>query len=361
MTPPPAGALSADITVDRAGFRAVASIEVEPGGRLAVLGPNGSGKSTLLGAIAGLIPISHGSVVLDGRPVEQAGEMRLRPEQRRIGLLDQKPRLFPHLSVGQNIAFGPRARGAGRAETRDVVRTWLSRLGLADRADVAPHELSGGQQQRVAIARAFAAEPRLLLLDEPFAALDAESAPQVRRLLSDELARTGTAAMLVTHDLADAWQLARDCVVLHEGRIIERGSPAELAARPRQTFTARLAGFAVVEGCWTGAALDIGDGILLPARAEGELEPGDAAFAVIAPQDVGTRAHGDASRTGVTAPLVSVSSQAGSLRLEHRSGLAAIAPVAEFAGRALPRVGDAVRFEIDAVIVRRASDGRSPR
>ena len=361
MTPERTGGLIADIAVDRAGFQAVASIEMEPGGRLAVLGPNGSGKSTLLGAIAGLIPISQGSVVLDGRTVEQAGERRLRPEQRRIGLLDQKPRLFPHLSVGENIAFGPRARRAGRAETRDVVRTWLRRLGLADRADAAPHELSGGQQQRVAIARAFAAEPRLLLLDEPFAALDAESAPQVRRLLSDELARTGTAAMLVTHDLADAWQLADDCLVLNEGRVIERGSPAELAARPRQTFTARLAGFAVVEGCWTGTALDIGDGILLPGRPDGAVSPGDAAFAVVAPQDVRVRAHEDARRTGVTASLAAVSSQAGSLRLEHRSGLAAVAPVAEFDGQPLPRVGDAMRFEIDAVTVHRAPNGRASR
>ncbi|WP_460794956.1 ABC transporter ATP-binding protein [Microbacterium sp. GXF0217] len=361
MTPARTGGLVADIAVERDGFRAVASIEVEPGGRLAVLGPNGSGKSTLLGAIAGLIPIARGAVVLDSRPVEDRGVLRLRPEQRQIGLLDQKPRLFPHLSVGENIAFGPRARRAGRAETRELVRTWLDRLGLADRADAAAHELSGGQQQRVAIARAFAAEPRLLLLDEPFAALDAESAPQVRRLLSDELARTGTAAILVTHDLADAWQLADDCLVLHGGHVIERGSPAELAAHPRQTFTARLAGFAVIEGCWTGTALDIGDGILLPGRADGEVSPGDAAFAVVAPQDVSVLPRDDARRSGVAAPLVSVSSQAGSLRLEHRSGLAAVAPVADFAEQALPRVGDVVRFALGPVAVRRAAEAPAHR
>ena len=355
MTTIPMGALRADVTVDRPGFRTTASIDLAAGGRLAVLGPNGSGKSTLMGAVAGLIPISHGSVVLDGRVVERAGGVRMRPAERRIGLLDQKPRLFPHLSVGQNIAFGPRARGAGRAEARAIADHWLKRLGLTDRSAAAPHELSGGQQQRVAIARAFAAEPRLLLLDEPFAALDAESAPLVRRLLSDELARTGTAAVLVTHDLADAWQLAEDCLVLHDGLVVERGSPAELAAAPRHPFTARLAGFAVVEGCWTGTALDIGDGIRLPGRAEGELLPGDAAFAVIAPQEVSLHAPDDASGAGVTAQLASVSSQAGSLRLEHRSGLAAVVPVSAFHGRALPRIGETERFEVAAVTARRAT------
>lgn len=356
MTAIPTGALSADVTVNRPGFTTTASIAMEAGGRLAVLGPNGSGKSTLLSAIAGLTPIADGSVVLDDRLIERAGGVRLRPAERRIGLLDQKPRLFPHLSVGQNIAFGPRARGARRAETRTVVRTWLERLGLADRADAAPHELSGGQQQRVAIARAFAAEPRLLLLDEPFAALDAESAPLVRRLLSDELARTGTAAVLVTHDLADAWQLADDCLVLHDGRVVERGSPADFAARPQHPFTARLAGFAVVEGCWTGTALDIGDGILLPGRAGSELATGDAAFAVIAPQEVGLRTSADAFRTGVTAQLASVSSQAGSLRLEHRSGLAAVVPVSAYHGRPLPRIGESELFDVAAVTVRPATN-----
>ncbi|MFB7252250.1 sulfate/molybdate ABC transporter ATP-binding protein [Microbacterium sp. NPDC056234] len=355
MTTIATGQLSADVTVDRPEFRTTASIDVAAGGRLAVLGPNGSGKSTLLGAIAGLVPLSHGSTVLDDRLLERAGQVRMRPAERRIGLLDQKPRLFPHLSVWQNIAFGPLAGGAGRTAARAVARTWLERLELADRADAAPHELSGGQQQRVAIARAFAAEPRLLLLDEPFAALDAESAPSVRRLLSEELARTRTAAVLVTHDLADAWQLADDCLVLHDGRVVERGSPAELASAPRHPFTARLAGFAVVEGCWTGTALDIGDGILLPGRTDGDPATGAAAFAVIAPQEVRLLTPDDLSRAGVTAQLASVSSQAGSLRLEHRSGLAAVVPVSAFHGRPLPRVGDIERFELAAVTVRRAA------
>ena len=354
MTAVPTGRLSADIAVDRGGFTASASIELDAGGRLALLGPNGSGKSTLLSALAGLIPVARGEVVLDGRILEQAGRMHRRPEERRIGLLDQKPRLFPHLSVVQNIAFGPRSRGVDRATARDTARNWLDRLALSDRADAMPHELSGGQQQRIAIARAFAADPALLLLDEPFAALDAESAPLVRRLLSDELTRTGTAAVLVTHDLADAWQLAGHCLVLRDGRVVEEGSPADLAARPRHPFTARLAGFAVVEGCWTGSTLDIGDGILLSGHPEGELYPGDAAFAVIAPQAVRVLSSGTTDAGAIIAPLAAVSARAGMLRLEHRSGLAAMTQVSTVDARPLPRVGDAARFVVDAVTVRRS-------
>ncbi|WP_243225986.1 sulfate/molybdate ABC transporter ATP-binding protein [Microbacterium sp. CIAB417] len=352
---PRAGELRAEVTVRREAFEVAATLELEPGGRLAVLGPNGSGKSTLLAALAGLVPLSSGRVLLDGRVLEQAGAVRRGPEERRIGLLDQKPRLFPHLTAAQNVAFGPRARGAGRAAALVIAHDWLDRVGLADRGEAAPHELSGGQQQRVAIARAFAAEPHVILLDEPFSALDAESAPVVRRLLSAELSRTGTSAVLVTHDLADAWQLADDCVVLHEGRVVERGSPAELAARPKHPFTARLSGFSVVEGRWTGDALDVGDGIRLPGRTAEPIAPGEPAFAAIAPQDV-VLVTSDAPKTDAetTFVLSAVSSQAGALRLEHHSGLALVTAVEMFEGRPLPRVGDRVRVRPGPVTVQRA-------
>ncbi|HWV25768.1 MAG TPA: ATP-binding cassette domain-containing protein, partial [Aeromicrobium sp.] len=200
--------LRADVDVIRDGFHLRADVDVAAGGCLAVLGPNGAGKSTLLAAIAGLVRLREGVVTLGERTLERPGQVRLRPDQRRITLLDQKPRLFPHLTAAQNIAFGPRSRGRDRGSARRIALDWLERVELPDRADARPHELSGGQQQRVALARALAAEPEALLLDEPFAALDTESAVAIRSLLAVELARTATTSVLVTHDVADAWQWA---------------------------------------------------------------------------------------------------------------------------------------------------------
>lgn len=142
--PTAVGALDADVVVQREGFRMQATLDVAAGGRLAVLGPNGSGKSTLIGALAGLLPLTAGKVCLDGRVLERAGGPRTRPEHRRIALLDQKPRLFPHLSVAQNIAFAPRARGMARADALRAAESWLDRLGLSGRGGDRPHRLSGG-------------------------------------------------------------------------------------------------------------------------------------------------------------------------------------------------------------------------
>ena len=230
--PTAVGALDADVVVQREGFHVQATLNVAAGGRLAILGPNGSGKSTLLNALAGLVPLAAGQVRFDGRVLERAGGPRTRPEHRRIALLDQKPRLFPHLSVAQNIAFAPRARGMARADALRAAEVWLDRLGLSGRGGDRPHRLSGGQQQRVAIARALTAEPELVLLDEPFAALDAESAPLVRRMLAEELTERGVSSILVTHDLADAWQLADHCIVLGHGRVLQHATPAELVSAP---------------------------------------------------------------------------------------------------------------------------------
>ena len=351
-TAPRTGALDADVLVHRDDFTLQAAVQVPPGGRLAVLGPNGSGKSTLLSALAGLVALDGGRISLDERELERAGGLRLRPEQRGVALLDQKPRLFPHLSVAQNIAFAPRARGVARGEARRIAIDWLDRLGLAGRGDERPHRLSGGQQQRVAIARALAAEPALVLLDEPFAALDAESAPAVRRMLSDQLSARGVSSILVTHDLADAWQLADDCMVLDHGRVLERAAPAELVASPRHPFTARLAGFDVVSGVWSGVALELGDGSALPGGPEGQLAAGDHAFAVLAPSAAEVRPDG-AYRMRVDA----VSAHAGVMRVEHRSGLTAVVPDEEIRSRsALPRVGEVVTVLVPPLAVRRAPD-----
>jgi molybdate transport system ATP-binding protein len=342
----PVGAgLSVDATIDRGGFTVSVDFEVPAGGSMAVLGPNGAGKSTLLGGLAGLTPLRSGRVELGGVTLESAGGVRLRPEHRRVALLDQKPRLFPHLSIAQNIAFGPRSLGDSRAQARRTAQQWLDRIGLADRAGHRPEQLSGGQQQRVAIARAFAARPRVLLLDEPLAALDAESAPLVRRMLAAELSRTGTTSVVVTHELSDAWQWAEHCVVLAGGRVIERAAPAELAARPRHPFTASLAGFGVLRGTWTGIGLRVGEAVL-PGTVDlcADLAPGSPAFGVVAPRDVTVApvSPGEGGG-GVIAMLTAVTARAGTVRLETDTGLAAELDFAEAmrlgSGR-LPAMGE---------------------
>ncbi|MCF8603925.1 ATP-binding cassette domain-containing protein [Gordonia sp. HY442] len=348
------GRLSADVTVARAEFDVTARFDVDAGGCVALLGPNGSGKSTVLAALAGLVRLRAGTVAVDGETIEETGGVRLPPEARQIALLDQRARLFPHLSIERNIAFGPRARGLDRGRVRASVADWLDRIGLADRAQAKPHELSGGQQQRVAIARAFASQPRVLLLDEPFAALDAESAPIVRQILSDELACTGTTSVLVTHEMSDAWQWADTCLVMNRGTVVETGTPSDLAVRPRGSFTAALAGFDVVRGRWRAGGLGEMGGLqvenaLLSGVPDGDLHDGDLhdgdwAIGIVAPRDVVLEA---ASADDGADVLTSVSVQAGVVRVGIGSGLHAELPIGEalrVGDGSLPRTGDRYRL-----------------
>lgn len=339
--------IDAVLRVVRPHFVVSAEFAVPSGGCFAILGPNGAGKSTVLAALAGLTPLDDGVIRVGERVLESAGAerprlKRLRPEQRRVALLDQKPRLFPHLSALRNVAFGPRSQGRSRSEALAVAAEWLERIGLEHRGTARPHELSGGQQQRVALARAFAARPDVLLLDEPFAALDAESAPSVRRMLVDELRRTEMTSVLVTHDLADAWQLADDCLVLERGRVIEHTSPAELASRPRHPFTAALAGFSVVRGRWSGGALVVGSE-RLGGTPGGGLGEGQAAIGILDPAAL--RVSADPGQFPVV--LSTVSTRAGVVRLEDASGLAAelsFTDARRLAGGRLPAPGDRLWF-----------------
>lgn len=330
--------LRADVHVARPGFDLRVKFDVAAGSGMAVLGPNGAGKSTLLAALAGTVQLDDGEVVLGERVLERAGHVRLRPEHRRITLLDQKAQLFPHLTLTQNISFGARSRGHGRIGSRRIALEWLDRIGLGDRAEEKPHALSGGQRQRVALARALAAEPRAILLDEPFAALDAQSAPAVRTMLSNELARTGTTSVLVTHDLTDAWRWSKRCLVLADGRVVDEGAPADLAVTPRHRFTAAIAGFCVVDGTWTQGRLAVGDGAV-DGTPDDPVHEGDRAVGVVAPRDVGVSAE----RGQFRAVLSAVSVRAGLVRLEHASGLAADITLDEairLNGGQLPAPGD---------------------
>ncbi len=197
------------------------SLSVPPGATVAVTGHNGAGKSTLFAVLAGLLVPDTGRCTLGGTvlfDLDATGRGRwVPPHERGIALMAQEPLLFPHLSVLENVAFGPRSRGAGRARSRAAARHWLAEVGAGQFADRRPAQLSGGQAQRVAIARALAAEPRLLLLDEPFSALDAAARPLVRELLVRVLA--GRTALVISHDPGDAAALAEHVVVLEHGRV----------------------------------------------------------------------------------------------------------------------------------------------
>lgn len=235
--------LDVDIRASVGEFALDVAITAPAGEVLAVLGPNGSGKSTLLAAIAGHLPAVDGTIRLGDRMVSG-----LPPEQRRIGLLGQRAMLFPHLSALENVAFGPRAQGVPLVEARDAARDWLAQVGLTEFALRRPAQLSGGQQQRVALARALAAKPEALLLDEPFAALDVQTATQARRLISEQRDRIGIPIVLVTHDPMDAVVLASRTVVLHEGRIVQEGQTRDVLGHPNSSFVAAIAGVNLVTG-----------------------------------------------------------------------------------------------------------------
>ncbi|HEX5587845.1 MAG TPA: ABC transporter ATP-binding protein [Acidimicrobiia bacterium] len=237
------------------------ALHADDGETVAVLGPNGAGKTTLLRALAGLVPLDGGRVVIDDQPVDDpAARCFVVPEGRSVGVVFQNYLLFPHLSVVDNVAFGVRSRHVARGESRRRALEWLERVGLGDRAAVKPAELSGGQQQRVALARALAIEPRLLLLDEPLAALDVGTRIELRRDLRAQLGSFPGARVLVTHDLLDAVALADRLVVLEHGRVAQEGPVAEVSARPRSRYVADLVGVNLLQGTGHGHSVALAGG-----------------------------------------------------------------------------------------------------
>jgi len=254
-------------------------LDLAEGETIALLGENGAGKSTVLRVIAGLLRPELGQVRLAGREVTQ-----LPPHRREVGLLAQDPLLFPHLSAVQNVAFGPQVRGASAKQARERAQQWLERTGVAALADRKPDQLSGGQAQRVAIARALATSPRLLLLDEPLAALDVNAAPEIRSLLREVL--RDQSAIVVTHDALDALLLADRVVVLEHGQVVESGPTQEVLRQPRSAFAAQIAGLNLIPGRWqhgtvVAAALSIHG--ICPDQAPAE---GASAVAVFSPTAV---------------------------------------------------------------------------
>ena len=227
-------------------------LEVQAGTMTAVLGPSGCGKTTLLRILAGFDDPDAGVVQIGGETV--AGNGTAVPAHRRqVGQMPQEGALFPHLSVARNITFG--LGRAARKNTRATVEHWLGVVGLDGMADARPHELSGGQQQRVALARALAARPRVLLLDEPFAALDAGLRVRVREDIAGILRASGTTAVLVTHDQSEALSLADSVALLLDGEVAQYATPAEVYSHPANLATARFVGTTVELGgqCRSGS------------------------------------------------------------------------------------------------------------
>ena len=262
------------------------AVRLPAGAVLALMGANGSGKSTVLAVAAGLLRPQRGLVRLGERSLVQTGGKRIRwvpAHRRRVGLLAQEPLLFPHMTVLENVAFGPRSSGARGSEARAIARRWLAEVGAEELAERRPGELSGGQAQRVAIARALAAEPELLLLDEPMAALDVAARSALRGVLRRVLA--GRSAIVVTHDVLDALSLADRLILLGAGRVRVEGPVREVLDRPGDAFAARLAGLNLLTGTATEAGVRLADGTELAAAVR-EAEPGVPAALVVRPAEV---------------------------------------------------------------------------
>jgi len=325
-----------------------ASIHVDAGGTLALFGPNGSGKTTVIEALAGLITPNAGRAILGDTALftDEGGRMRVTESRSRgVALVTQEASLFPHLSVLDNVAFPSRARGAGRTRSRAIAREWLERTGVADLASRGPRSLSGGQARKVAVARALASEPDLILLDEPFASLDVESAAALRSLLREVL--VGRTAVLSTHDGLDAIDLADSVAVLDHGVVVEHGATAATFGRPRTAFTAALAGLVWVPGVWRhrsqgDGSLTLADGQVLGAFGE-ELEDGSKAAVALDPRAVKLVPAGTAAAVRDTVRALEPRGD-GTLRVRGHL-LWADVSIAE-ATRLLPRVGESVNFAV---------------
>ncbi|KUL38681.1 ABC transporter ATP-binding protein/permease [Streptomyces sp. NRRL F-4489] len=266
--------LEAEVT----GFTEL-SLQAAPGTTIAVVGPNGAGKTTLLRALLGLTPRARAALRLG-----ETDATALPPHRRGVAWVPQDGALFPHLTALANTAYGLRAQGVPRAEARRAAQQWLDRLGVGHLAQRRPAQLSGGQAQRVALARALAARPRLLLLDEPLAALDQTTRAHVRHTLRTHLSGFGGVCLIVTHDPVEAVSLADRVLVLDDGRAVQDAPPAEVTRHPRSPWVARMLGRNAWPGTADGDGLRLGEGGRLVAADQ--LPEGTRALAIIAPEAV---------------------------------------------------------------------------
>jgi len=327
--------LDARVGVDLGRFVEDVTLSIGDGEVVAVLGPNGSGKTTLLRSLAGVQPLTSGHVRLDGQLLDDPAVRHfVPPEQRSCSLVFQEHLLFPRLSVLDNVAFGPRCRGAGRGEAARRARHWLDRLGVGTLEDARPPGISGGQSQRVALARALATEPRLLLLDEPTAALDAAQRGSVRSELRAHLREFSGSCVIVTHDPLEAAAVADRLVVLEDGRSVQSGTFTETGRRPGSPFVAELMGRNLLfgqaeDGTVTfegGPTLELVDAGYGPRRAV--VVPSDVHLSIDPPPEP----HGGRAPASWRTVIVDVEclGDLARARIQRPIGATAIMPVEEF-------------------------------
>jgi iron(III) transport system ATP-binding protein len=330
--------LIASVTKRFGAVAAVRDVElsVAPGDVAALLGPSGSGKTTLLRLVAGFEVPDAGMVRIGGRTVAGDGAW-VEPERRRVGMLFQHGALFPHLDVAGNVGFGATSRGR--------MRTCLELVGLAHRAAAFPHELSGGERQRVALARALAAEPEIVLLDEPFAALD----PGLRERLREEvvaiLRQAGTTVLLVTHDQDEALSVSDVIAVMRDGVVEQVGEPEEVYVHPRTRWVAEFLGDAnLLPGTCAGPSVECALGRLaVHSGPEGNV------LAVVRPEAL--EPHPDGAAAVVLERAFHGDHQV--LRVQLAGG-----PVLRWrrSGRAGPRPGDRVALRVEGDVSVLAAD-----
>ena len=335
---------------------------VAAGEVLAVLGPNGAGKSTALHVIAGLVRPDNGVVRVGERMLTDTSTgINVPTHDRRVGLLLQDPLLFPHLDVAANVAFAPRSRRGlprrlGRVDSRAAAAHWLGQVDAAGLTGRMPRQLSGGQAQRVALARALAAEPDVLLFDEPLAGLDVAAATAMRKVLRGVLARDGRSAVLITHDLLDVLTLADRVLILESGKIAEIGSAATVLAAPRSRFGARFAGVNLVTGTADAdGALTTAWGTAWHGAWGTDAVAGDPAVAVFTPAAVAVyrdKPHGSPRNT-VEVIVAELDSRGPAIRVradEQSDGAPGLAAdiTAESAAELRLAPGDRVYFSVKA-------------
>ena len=226
--------LRLDFTVRRADFALRVDTTIDAGRTVAVIGANGAGKTTLLKSIAGLVAVDEGRIIVDDGVLDAADDDTfVAPERRGVGVMFQDYLLFDHLSMLENVAFGPRARGVRKAEARERAREMIASVGLSHLVDRRPPELSGGQRQRVALLRALATRPRVLLLDEPLAAIDPAARAELRASLVERIDEFDGITLVVTHDASDVAAMAERVIVLDSGNVVWDGPVTDDGWRSR--------------------------------------------------------------------------------------------------------------------------------
>lgn len=342
--------LDARIVVRREQFRLTAEVAAAPGEVVAVAGPNGAGKSTLLQAVAGLLHVLDGKVVVAGRVVAHGTGVHTPSYARRIGWLSQESLLFPHLDAADNVGYGLRAAGVRRRAARARATRLLDTVGLAELARRRPHEVSGGQAARIALLRALATEPDVVLLDEPFAALDVGTAETVRSVAVSHLRGRATSTLLVTQNVTDALLLADRLLVLESGVVTDDRPVAEVLAEPRTAFAARFGGSNAVRavvGPTGGLVTD--DGAELGVRSV--LAVGSPVSAFFPPDAVTVGPAGPGVAFAVATVATATTGAVITAAVDDSSTLRAEVPLGTTWLRGL-RAGDPLRWAIEPRLVR---------